>query len=253
MDFQTFNTFFDKIYIITIHRATERQEKIKRLMEGLNYEFYFGADKKGFSIDDLKARNIYDEAKAISNHRYGKAMNSGQIGCAWSHAMVYADIVKNNYRKALVLEDDVLVSESGVSAFEKIINELPADWELLFLDYYKNEKEPASGFIKKIIYHIQSSMGLLKWNHKMINHLFAKKLSPHISKAGFHDYTSAYAVTTGGAKKLLHLQTPISFVADNLLAYASTNQLVNAYLAIPKVFRQESQQSGSAAVSYVED
>lgn len=253
MNCDTINTFFDKIYIITLRRAAERQEKIKEVMNGLNYFFFFGADKKEFSIEELKTNNIYDETKAIQNHRYSKPMNGGQIGCAWSHALVYEDIVKNNCRKALILEDDVLFAEDGVNAFENIIKELPANWELLFLDYYKNEKEPTAGFIKKIIYHIQHSLGLLKWNHKIINHLFAKTLSAHIAKAGFHDFTSAYAVTNEGAQKLLRLQTPISFVADNLLAYASTNQLVNAYLAVPKVFKQESQQTGSPSVSYVEE
>lgn len=253
MNYQPLNNFFDKIYVITLYRAVERQEKIKTVLTGLNYSFFYGADKKEFSIEELKAKKIYDEAKAMQHHRYSKPMNGGQIGCARSHAMIYEDIIKNNYQKALILEDDAVPSEHGINTFTAVINELPADWEMLYLDYAKNENAPATGFLKKIVYHLQHTLGVLKWNHQMISNLYAKKISAHIAKAGFHDYTDAYAVTNTGAKKLLQLQTPISFVADNLLAHASTNEIVKTYITLPKIFEQESQQSGKPSFSYVEE
>ena len=253
MNYQSLNNFFDKIYVITLLRAAERHEKIKGALNGLNYSFFYGADKKEFSIEELKAKKIYDEAAAMQHHRYSKPMNGGQIGCAWSHAMVYEDIIKNNYQKALILEDDVMADEQGINNFTAVINELPQGWEMLYLDYAKNETAPVTGFLKKTIYHLQHLLGMLKWNHQMISGLYAKKVSSHIAKAGFHDYTDAYAVTNTGAKKLLQLQTPISFVADNLLAYAATNKIVTTYITLPKIFAQQSQQSGESSFSYVEE
>lgn len=87
----------------------------------------------------------------------------------------------------------------------------------------------------------------------MIKHLYAKPFSTHLKKAGYHEYTSAYALTLTAAQTLLKLQTPISFIADNLLGYAITNQLVKGYLTVPRLFEQESQQEGGNTFSYVSD
>ena len=115
---------------------------------------------------------------------------------------------------------------------------MPADWELLYLDYSKNEK---NDILKKNWYHLQKLGGGLKWDHNIINHLYPKRLSPHLSAAGFHDYTDAYAVTLNGAKKLFELQSPVSYVADNLLAIAAASGKVNALISRPKLFQQLSQ------------
>ncbi len=54
--FETLNNFFDKIYVITLKRATERHEHIHKELKGLTYELFFGVDKQEFDIEDLKKR-----------------------------------------------------------------------------------------------------------------------------------------------------------------------------------------------------
>ncbi|MDQ6755967.1 MAG: glycosyltransferase family 25 protein, partial [Bacteroidota bacterium] len=209
----------------------------------LNYEFFFGADKNNFSIEELKSKNIYNETLAMEHHRYSKPMTPGQIGCSLSHKMIYEKIIKEDYKKVLILEDDVVPAENSIILFTEIIKELPNDWELLYLDYSKNEKPKP---LKKFWYHIQKILDGLKWSHTIINNLYAKKLSNHIAVAGFHDYTDAYAVTINAAKKLLEMQTPVCYVADNLLATASSSKKINAFISAPKLFRQLSQDKTSS-------
>jgi glycosyl transferase family 25 len=74
-----------------------------------------------------------------------------------------------------------------------------------------------------------------------MRNLYPKLISNHLSVAGFHDYTDAYAITLPGAKKLLELQSPVSYVADNLLAIASASKKINAFISHPKLFQQLSQ------------
>jgi glycosyl transferase, family 25 len=241
MTFNPLNEYFDHIYVITLKRATERHNKISEALKGLNYSFFFGADKQDFDLNQLKQQDIYDEEKAKHIHRYSKPMNGGQIGCAWSHKKVHQDILEKGYSKVLILEDDVTVAVKGVDQFNKIVSELPADWELLYLDYARNEKAGLIGSLKKNIYRLQHLLGGLKWSRKTIANLYAKPFSPHLKHAGFHDYTDAYALTASGAKKLVDLQTPIAFIADNLLAYACTNNIVKGFISVPKLFNQESQ------------
>src|ERR1043165_4611356 len=120
-DLQTFfsllNSFFDKIYVITLQRAVDRHAHVKKELDGLHYEFFFGKDKQTFLIDDLKTKGIYNEALAKEHHRYNKPMQGGQIGCAWSHAEVYRKVVANNYQKVLILEDDVVIDKDNAKLF----------------------------------------------------------------------------------------------------------------------------------------
>lgn len=254
MDFSILNNFFDHIYVITLERAKDRHEQIVECLDGLDYKFFYGSDKKVFTIDELEEAGIYDEKKAKAIHRYDKPMNKGQIGCAWSHRQVYEDMVMNNYQKVLVLEDDVLPNKEGFAILEEILSQIPTEWELLYFDYHKNLESKAQGVIKQKLYHIQKMLGKIKWSHETIRNLYARKYSINICHAGFHDFTSAYAITLPAAKKLIKEQTPIAYIADNLLAHACSNKIVNGFITVPKVFVQESQmQDKKDRISYVED
>jgi glycosyl transferase, family 25 len=249
-DFTAINNFFDHIYVITLYRAQERQEDIKKNLAGLNYHFFWGADKQDHPVGDMARDGIYDETMAIKNHRYHKSFNAGQICCAWSHKKVYGDMLSKGYKKVLILEDDVFVSCNMATAFDTIFKELPSNWELLYLDYNKNEN---TNTLKQYWYHLQKFFGGLTWSHTTIQNLYPKKISEHLASAGFHDFTSAYAITTTAAQKLLELQTPIAYLADNLLATACTTQRVNGFIARPKLFSQLSQRSDKLTKSFVDD
>ena len=246
------NTYFDHIYIITLQRATNRQEQIKSDLNGLNYTFFFGADKNDFKIDTLKETGIYDEALAIKNHRYKKPMRDGQLGCGWSHRMVYEDMLAKGFTKVLILEDDVKLNRDVLPNFEKALSELPADWELLYLDYAKHENRNIFKRSRQFWYHIQRFFGGLNWTHKTIRNLYPRPFSANLKFAGFHDYTDAYAITNHAAGKLLKLQTPLQYVADNLLAYACSNELIKSFIVTEKIFSQHSQ-SSNPGDSYVNE
>ena len=85
----------------------------------------------------------------------------------------------------------------------------------------------------------------------MINNLFARPFSPHLKKAGFHDYTYAYAITKSAAEKLQQMQTPIQYIADNLLAHAITRNIVSGYIVYPAVILHDSLPDGTARDSYI--
>ncbi|MBC7688942.1 MAG: glycosyltransferase family 25 protein [Aquabacterium sp.] len=249
-DFALLNNFFDHIYVITLHRATERQAAIKTNLAGLNYQFFFGADKQQHPIEEMIQQGVYDEALAIKNHRYHKPFSAGQTCCAWSHKLVYEDVLNNGYKKVLILEDDVTAVSNNQDLLPAIIQELPANWELLYFDYSKNEKPQP---IKQYWYHLQKMLGGLTWSHASIANLYPKKISEHLASAGYHDYTSAYAITAAAAEKLLQLQTPIAYLADNLLATACTTNLVNGFISRPKLFTQLSQGDDKLTHSFVDD
>jgi glycosyl transferase family 25 len=247
------NHFFDHIYVITLKRATDRREHFEKELKGLDYSIFWGKDKKEFDVKELNKVGIYDEQLAKKNHRYGKPMDGGNIGCSWSHQLVYKDILKNDYKKALILEDDVVINKETVVLLPQILKELPAEWELFYLGFDLNEQAPPKAFFKKAFYHLLSKLSLIKYSTKMISNLYPKKITEHIYKAGYHNCTHAYGVTKEGAAKLLALQTPISFLPDNLLAHAATNEIVKAYIILPKIIDQLFQVSSSQQHSYINE
>jgi glycosyl transferase, family 25 len=233
---QQLNEYYDKIYVLSVESATERRELFAQRFKGLQYSFYFGADKNKFSIEEVEDKHIFSETLARGHHRFNKTMKHGEIACSLSHKMIYEDMLANNYSRILIFEDDAAPDPKMVKLIPEIIKEIPPDCELLMWGWAKNGNSNAASWLKQQIYHLQHRFGKLKWDHDIINNLYAKRFSKHLKKAGFHDYTYAYAITNGGAKKLLNLQTPIQYIADNLLAHASTKRVVNGYITWPQVF-----------------
>lgn len=250
--FEAYNNFFDKVYVITLHRATDRQRPIEQELDGLHYTFMFGADKNTLDIESLIQKREFDQALAKKHQVAGNIMQPGQIACSISHRMVYEDVVKNNYSKVLILEDDVVVDKTNILSFNETIKELPADWGLWYLGFAKNENPPALAPLKKLFYHILFSIGFRKnYNHTVVSNLYPKPFSKHLKLAGFHDCAHAYAITGDTAKILLQMQTPVSYVADHLLAYAVTNNFFKSFISYPTMINQQYQVSEEPVQSYI--
>jgi glycosyl transferase family 25 len=231
--------FFDKIVVVSVPRFTGRHEKVKQQLQGLTFEFFWGADKLKLNEEALKEKGVYDELQTKKNQRQGKALNPGEIACSLSHRMLYEEMVKQQWEKVLVLEDDVLPLIDGMEYLPPALHELPPDWELVYLGYLKHEQVTAGLKAKQFFYKIISSFGLMTWTYKMVTNLLPKPYSAHLKKAGFHDCTHAYAITLQAAKKLLAAQSPVVYRADDLLSSTIMKGELNAFVTEPKFFDQE--------------
>jgi glycosyl transferase family 25 len=58
--------------------------------------------------------------------------------------------------------------------------------------------------------------------------------------------THAYAVSREGARKLAAAQTPVALAADQLLTMMVLGGRLDAYVAVPALFDQESMEHGAA-------
>lgn len=235
--FNILNNFFDRIYVLTIPAATERQKEFAHAMNGLKFQFFNGVEKRNLDPVELQQSGVYNEDKAKENQRYDKHMTSGEIACALGHKMIYQDMVSNNIKKALIFEDDVFPLRENLEYIPQMLATIPERWNILFFDYDKNEKRVP---LKRTVYHVQHFLGFLKWNHTVIKNLFPREVNKYWKTAGHHDYADAYAIDLEAARKLLNLQTPLSFVADNLLALAVTKEHLKGYISTPKLFAQRS-------------
>jgi glycosyl transferase family 25 len=245
------NDYYDKTYVISVKSAQHRRDLFLKRFEGLNFSFFFGADKKNISINDLIEKNIYNEELAKKHHRYTKSMMPGEIACALSHRMIYQDMLQNNYSRVLIFEDDAIPSPEGLEMMPAIITEIPSNCELLMWGWGKNEINDFTASLKKYGYHFQHAFGLLKWDHTIIKNLVAKPFSAHLKKAGFHDYAHAYGITKTAAAKLIQMQTPVQYIADNLIAHAITRNIVTGYIVYPAAILHDNLPDGTGRDSYI--
>lgn len=232
--------YFDKILVVSVPRFTDRHYRVEKRLEGLPFDFFWGADKLNMDLDTAKKDGTYDEGKAMQLERLNQPLSLGELACALSHRNVYEAMIKNGWKKILILEDDAWPLCNNLSLLPEALGELPDQWDLVYLGYLKHEQVTAKLKIKQVFYKILSSFGLMKWSYTMVSNLLPKHYSFHLKKAGFHDCTHAYAITLEGAKKLLKAQTPVVYRADDLLSYTILKGNFTAFVTEPKFIDQES-------------
>lgn len=242
--FKKLNDFFDHIYLITLRKSTERQERIRNVLDGLDYDFFWAVNGYELDMGELERQGNYnsDKAKWIKFEKKvnPKDLSPGMIGCSLSHVNVYKDMLEKNYKCVLILEDDLIVESGKTDVLEKAISELPEDWELFYLGYLFNNNSlniPAHLRIH-LAYPLLSALGFKRYNPHRFRCKYPRPYSGHLDLSGYHYGTHAYGVTATGAKKILDFQSPVVREPDNALAEMCMNEMIRAFNIKERIFHQ---------------
>jgi len=122
------NFGFDQINIINLERRPERKRRIVSIMNDLNIEarIFKASDGRMLKEKDIKALNI----SVIPEIK----MNYGEVACFLSHYTLWNEMVKKNYKKTLIFEDDVKFDKKFNRVLEHVMsqmNEKYPDWDLM--------------------------------------------------------------------------------------------------------------------------
>jgi len=239
---RTLSDYFDVIYVITLKRAGERHRFVKKELNGLDFQFFFGVDGNKLDVSLLEEKGLYN-SEIARKRKYGHSeMTLGEIGCALSHLNVYKDIVSKNYERALILEDDVFIKTemSGKSLFN-ILNELPKDWDLCYFGY--NEIGKKIGFSVHLrqyfLYPLLFIMGIKKFNPFKYYRRFSRNYSENLNISGCNYGTHAYAVTNKCAQKILDNRKVVIEASDYLLSTFCQSGILKAFNLKRKIFYQQ--------------
>ena len=238
--FKYLNRFFDHIYLITLKRSTDRHKLIHEYLDGLDYEIFWGVDGENLDLNYLQSTNQYSEDLAKKKSSSNIPLTNGEIGCALSHRNIYKDMLSKNYDKVLILEDDLVAKENAASTISKAFEELPDDWELLYLGYL----EDADGITlraKLMINFIIPFANLFRksrYDPERLRRKFYQPYSENIQISGKHSGSHAYGVTRKGAKKILEFQTPVTQAPDNAKGEMCLDGSLNAYRLKTQAFYQ---------------
>lgn len=248
--FAFLNGWADRVLVVTLARATDRQARLRERLAGLRFEPFAATDKLGLDLARLAADGTFDESGTPRRFRHTRGMNLGEIGCALSHRRVYEEVARNGWARVVVLEDDVVPRAGDLAHLPAALEALPPGWDLCYLGYLKNEAPSAWTRAKRAAYVALSAVRLSPWRTGEALRLLPSPFAPHLRRAGLHACTHAYAVSLAGAKKLLAAQTPVAFRADWLFSSLILRGELSAFAAEPRAFDQEDVNAGPGA-SYV--
>lgn len=103
-----------KIYVIHVKAAYDREKHMLKQFNEKNindYKFILDGD-----IDDISEEKL--------NRLFTSKEVTATISCAYKHYLAYKEIVENNLKYALILEDDIYLENNFNSIFNKIEEEI---------------------------------------------------------------------------------------------------------------------------------
>lgn len=203
-----------KIYVLHYSKLIERKKSILEQFEKHNitdYEFIEKYDKD--DIQDLY-KNLFIK------------ISIGSASLILKHFFAYREIMKH-HDQALIFEDDVILSDNFIDIFNKYINELPNDYDMLFI-----------GDGCKL--HIPKKMQLEG------QHIYSKTLQPtNWGGNGATRCTDSYVLSKKGATALVKyidsLKKKIHLPIDWWLNHAARETNLNVYWAEPTIVTQGSE------------
>ncbi len=148
---------FNDIFVINRDQDTDRLQKIKDQLNNLNLSFTrFPAITKDF---EKYSKNISGYCKLFCKPAH--------IGCAMSHITLWGNISKLNIddeESFLILEDDAIFSDNFQSEFFKYYNQVPTDWNLIFLGLTSMTGDPKKYSVMDKFQYFMAKLSGLKSN-----------------------------------------------------------------------------------------
>jgi glycosyl transferase family 25 len=237
--YEFLNGWADRVLVISLARAADRQARLRERLAGLRYELFPATDKRDLDRDRLVKEGVYDESRTRRAFRHTREMNTGEIACAISHRRVYEAAVAGGWKRTVVFEDDVVPRTADLPLLPAALAQLPSGWDLCYLGYARREAPTLRDRAKRAVYVALAPLRLVRWRTGEALRLLPRPFAANLRRAGLHDYALAYAISLEGARKLAAAQTPVSLRADWLLGSMVVQGKLDAYLTEPKAFDQE--------------
>ena len=147
------NSYFDMVYVVTTERLKNRHEYIKNHLSkfDINFKFIYGPDKKNIDVNDY---NVSSDLLNIA--RFDNDDIQHEIGCLLSHYFSWDDMIDNNYKNCVILEDDCHLHPDFIEKNNKFLKNISKiDWDIIQYgwqpyNYYNRDSIPSYMKMDKI-------------------------------------------------------------------------------------------------------
>jgi GR25 family glycosyltransferase involved in LPS biosynthesis len=209
----------DKIYVAHYAPLIDRKQNLLKQLDNYKIEAEWMQEEP--SEDEFRALTSIDlwdsKFKSMGNANYEphRQLKKSEFSLCFKHLKIYEDIIKNNIRTSLILEDDVVFSENFINNFNLNICMTPKDWDFIF---------------------IGSGCGLEIDKKTQREGQVAYKKEHPASKC-----TDSYVIKLSSAQKLINTLDCFTFPIDFELNYQMFKHNMNVYWWQPPVTKQGSQ------------
>lgn len=131
--------YLDKIYVINLRSSPDRLAHIKRQIDNIKIPEHIVE----YMIVDKPTLHEIKPSFLPNTDQYSR---TGKYGCYTSHLKILQDIKKNNYKYALILEDDVnIIDKNIIGLVDKYIGQLvdnSVNFDVLYLGGLAKSRSP---------------------------------------------------------------------------------------------------------------
>ncbi len=215
-----------KYYVINLKSQPERREHMRTQLDklvalgGRAYEFFDAVDGRKLSTDDESLCS--HENRVILNFDNGRRLlvedelSPSEKGCALSHLKLYQKILDDGVQRAVIMEDDLDLTNETFSALLSI-DAIKESWDIINFSSHIGIK--SLPFAKK--YFFNKNKGYYFSRLGMRN----ATLDSYFNQRRFLCHTSLYIVTPKACKRLLSIGYPVRITADYLTGLVAYHNL----------------------------
>tara|TARA_B100000123_G_scaffold272019_1_gene253308 strand:- start:1080 stop:1856 length:777 start_codon:yes stop_codon:yes gene_type:complete len=126
--FSILDNRIDNIYVLNLDYDKDKMKNVRKNLQKQNIKFirFSAIDGKKISNDDPLIKKHFSKNIEVK-------YSNGQKCCTLSHIAMWKDIIKKKTKYNIILEDDVIIPNNLISKLNYFINELPEEWDFLFL------------------------------------------------------------------------------------------------------------------------
>lgn len=158
----------DAVYIISLDRTPERLNFVKKQLDslGIKSKHFPAVDGKYIIAQNLTTHEkfycndiIKVDFKYVKNQKFKiscsrkidnlsqaefiyktdiRKLIPGECGCYMSHRGVWADVIKNKYKRVIIFEDDIILFDNFKENLVNFLKHIPNDSDVAFLDIGMN-------------------------------------------------------------------------------------------------------------------
>jgi GR25 family glycosyltransferase involved in LPS biosynthesis len=166
---------FKDVYMISLNTESERYKQAEKSAKeaGLTLKKW-----DGVTIDDSMRDSLMEQGVGSIIFKGATMRYRGAIGCFLAHRGLMRHIAEHSQKGegTLILEDDVNVPKDFQERLQNIISELPANWDILYLDKVNPNSTKVTGHIHKFNKQMTSSNNWGNWAYIVRNSSLPKIL-----------------------------------------------------------------------------
>ena len=129
-----FFDYFDKVIFLTLSDAYERHQNIQNQINRFNIKNYYIYYSTKLPNIYLKCSNLFPQLKTDYYEdikKYNKYIYANNFSVSINHLNIIKIFYELGYNKILILEDDINLNEYDGSIYDKIIDYIPENYDLL--------------------------------------------------------------------------------------------------------------------------